>query len=183
MRCAVGRQWCDAPGGCGEELIHRDHRKPYESSSGFGQIIHRDYGRGAFAFADVDLVLYRRPPTFGSLAGPPLLVILEHKEATAEIGWSQGEILRCLATVIHMSILEHRLAPSSGVYVVRGRIGARENGRRETFFDGPQQIERMLPRRDNGAHETWEVASQGELFSWLDRLHGQAVTARRGVMP
>lgn len=167
------RHWCI---GCREEMIHRDHRKFFESSSGFGQIINRDYGRGSFGFADVDLVLERRGQGFDGL---PLLVVFEHKELSAKIGHSQQAILRRLAMVVHHAVVSRKLDPKSGVFTVRGAIEAMSEGRRETYLAGEQVIERMLPSVSELARESWTVTSQDELFSWIDGVLGLQPQGRR----
>lgn len=158
--------------GCDEEMIHRDHRKFYESSSGFGQIISRDFGHGPFGWADVDLVLERAALHRDQL---PLLMVFEHKETSSKVSDSQQKILRRWAIIVHLAIVARKLDPNSGVYTVRGRIAGLTTGYRETYFDGAQVIERILPRLDAGAKESWIVGSQNELFSWID--------ARLGVVP
>lgn len=162
--------------GCDEEMIHRDHRKFYESSSGFGQIISRDFGHGPFGWADVDLVLERDGLHRDHL---PLLMVFEHKESSAEIRGSQAKILRRLSIIVHLAIVAGTLDPNSGVYTVRGRIAGVKSGHRETYFDGAQVIERILPRLDAGAKESWIVGSQNELFSWIDERLGPVPQDRR----
>lgn len=167
------RQHCP---GCAEEMIHRDHRKRWESSSGFGQIFLRDYGHGRFGAADADLVVERRADGPGGL---PLLMVFEHKEPMAKIEFSQRTILRRVAIVVHDAILGHRLDPQSGVFTIRGRIGARTTGYRETYFDGPQVIERMLPRLSDLANESWTVNGQDALFRWIDARMGFTPEGRK----
>jgi hypothetical protein len=157
-------------------MNHRDHRKPWESSSGWGQIFLRDFGHGRFGGADLDYLLERRG--IGP-SGRPLMMLFEHKEPRAKIEFSQRTILRRLARVIHVAVLAGELDPQSGVFTVRGHIDRRPAGRRETFFDGEQEIERMLPRESDLAKESWTVAGQDALFRWIDTRLGFTPDDRR----
>lgn len=171
VRCPP-RQWCP---GCQEEMNHRDHRKLFESSSGFGQIMWRDFGRGRFGFADLDLVLQ----TDWGQSGLPLAMLFEHKETDAKLGPSQRAILRTLAIAVHAAVVGHLFDRHSGVYVVRGHIAGRTSGRRETYMDGPQVIERMLPRLRDEATESWTVNGQDDFFRWIDERLGYTPEGRR----
>jgi hypothetical protein len=157
-------------------MNHRDHRKPWESSSGFGQIFWRDFGRGAFGAADIDLVIERAAHP---LLGRRLVMIFEHKEPVAEIKFSQRSILQCLAAVIDLAVTGGMLDPASGVYTIRGHIAGRTSGHRETYFDGPQVIERMALRPSAHPVESWTVEGQDALFRWIDRRLGFTPKARR----
>lgn len=167
------RQRCAA---CDEEMNHRDHRKWYESSSGFGQIVWRDFGRGVFGAADVDLVVERGA---SALLGRRLLMLFEHKEPDAPIKFSQRTILQCLAAVIDLAASGGLLDPASGVYTIRGHIAGRTSGHRETYFDGPQIIERTAPIPSNHAVESWTVEGQDALFRWIDGRLGFTPKGRR----
>jgi len=156
-------------------MNHRDHRKRYESSSGFGQIFWRDFGRGAFGAADIDLVVERAAGPLGRR----LVMFFEHKEPGAPINFSQRTILQCIAALIHMAMESGLLDPSSGVYTIRGHIDGRTGGHRETYFDGPQMIERIGPMPLSRAVESWVVGGQDALFRWIDERLGFTPSDRR----
>jgi hypothetical protein len=131
-----GRQWC---AGCGEELIHRDHRKGYESASALGQIVGRE-GPVNLSVADIDLATRKLLPD-----GRVLLWLLEQKQPEHKLGSSQGRILYLLDDCVdHCTTCpgaaDLRLHPSSGLLFVRGHIAGSMKGRHETRFDGPQTI-------------------------------------------
>jgi hypothetical protein len=168
-----GRQFCPV---CDQEMNHRDERKWFESSSGWGQIFLRDFGHGRFGAADLDYLLERRG--IGP-SGKPLVMLFEHKEPRAKLEFSQRTILRRLAVVIHTTVLAGELDPQSGVFTVRGHIGGKKSWPRETFFDGEQVIERMLPRESDQAKESWTVGGQDALFRWIDARLGFTPDDRR----
>src|SRR5215469_7965790 len=105
---------------CGEEMIHRDHRKYYESSSGLGQIIHRDMTR-AFGAADLDMAVER------TRRGVTLFRTIEQKQSAHRFTGSQPQIMGVLAALIDHAaacdqFTDYQLAPDSGAYVAFGEI-------------------------------------------------------------
>jgi hypothetical protein len=137
-----GRQYCPA---CGEELIHRDHRKIFESASALGQIIRR-LGPKAMGAADLDLC------TEKCIKPRHLLRLLEHKQDNARaVQDSQAHILWLLAWIIDHAVhcdadpkLKQLLDPRCGVFVIRGTICGSDHGRREIRFTGPQTITKLI---------------------------------------
>ena len=187
MTCP-SRQYCaDPPRGCGEELIHRDHRKPWESSSGLGQIISRDGPRGRCSSADLDQVWYQGDVDQERRS---LLRLIEHKEPSARIKGGQQHILALLAAIIdfalHAPDAPVRLTPSSGVFVVRGRIDAETQGHRKTVMHGPQGIWRV-DRRTRWLNDAWPAdhiaLSHAEFFTWMTAGYETAARATPAWWP
>jgi hypothetical protein len=153
---------------CGEEMIHRDHRHGDESSSTIGQITHRE-GPRTFSLADLDGVIRL---WLGASDGRTLLRLFEHKQPDAKLKEPQLHILRDLADVLNHAIVcalsPIRLHPESGLFMIYGRVGAAENGRRPTRLEGPQRIYRVA--RDGTRFRQRLVAvteSHAEFFRWL----------------
>jgi hypothetical protein len=73
-------------GKCGEETIHRDHRRGYESASALGQIVWRE-GPKKMSAADIDLATLKLLSN-----GQRLLRLNEQKQPDHSLGWSQGQI-------------------------------------------------------------------------------------------
>jgi hypothetical protein len=153
-----GRKWCEV---CGEELIHRDHRKPWESASALGQIVWRE-GPLNVTVTDVDLASRK-----GLANGNQLVWLIEQKQPGHRLRPAQEKILRlldgCLAHCARCaSAADMHIDQRSGLLLVRGHIAASTGPRRETAFDGPQTIEhsRSGKRRILSCHE--------EFFSILD---------------
>ena len=148
------RSFCPS---CDEEMIHRDHRRFYESASGFGQIVSRD-GPRSFTVGDVDLYHWK------SLGDIQILRLLEHKQRDQPIKPMQRKVLRFLETVIaHATdcpLSPLRLHPSSSAYIFRGDIHAESNGRRKTWM-GSQNV--WNPRSG-----WFHLGDQTEVFAWLD---------------
>ena len=137
-RCGAGRQHCP---GCGEELIHRDHRKRWESASAFGQIVWRDGPRN-LTTGDIDhyAVVF-------DLAGKTLLRLIEHKQPEQTLKARQRQVLIVLGSLIEHCIecpaSSVALDERSGLFLLRGRVRAEANGTRRTFFDGPTAVEKV----------------------------------------
>lgn len=151
------RHWCENPD-CGQEMIHRDNRRFYESASGLGQIVNRD-GPRTFTVGDIDLYVRKW------LGNSTLLRLVEHKQPEQPLKEQQRRTFKDLqqlfehATVCPDSPL--RLDPRSGIYVMRGHIFAEGSGRRATRL-GPQCI--WDPR-----DQRWfELPAQAAVFDWLD---------------
>lgn len=141
---------------CGEEMIHRDNRKFYESASALGQIVHREFPKKEFpymTYIDADGLHYKRSIN--------RLMVLEHKQPTQELSYGQKEILAILHRVIRAAVKEGWLSEQSAVYLVRGDIGASENGRREVIFKGPQSVQLL------SGDELFQIHSTAELREWL----------------
>jgi hypothetical protein len=139
-------------------MIHRDNRRFYESASCLGQIISRR-GPVNLTVGDVDLLSRK-----GLRSGTQLLRMVEHFQATAPIKAQQRRTFELVAEVIHHCIECPRaryigLSPASGLFVVKGPLGAATSGHRETRFCGPQQIIRF---RDD---ETRTVLDEEELLT------------------
>lgn len=154
-----GRQFCKK---CGEELIHRDHRKIYESSSALGQIVSRE-GPKNLSVADIDLVSLK------IMNRKKLLRIIEQKQPNHSLKWPQKEILRLIAEIISHCIdckFAHNLNLDnrSGVYIMRGMIKGAKEGKKITRFDSCQKIERITTEQ-NGTIYTHE-----DFFNFLDPL-------------
>jgi hypothetical protein len=151
------RHWCENSE-CGQEMIHRDNRRFYESASGFGQIVNRD-GPRTFTVGDIDLYVRK---WFGSTT---LLRLIEHKQPGQPIKDQQARTLTDLDHLFGLGI-EHpstrlRLDPRSGIYVMRGEIFAEASGRRATRL-GPQRVWSIRERR------WFELDSQAAVFDWLN---------------
>lgn len=138
---------------CGAEMIHRDNRKFYESASGFGQIVSRD-GPRTFTVGDVDLYVLK------FLGRRPLLRLIEHKQPGAALKPMQKKALQTLVVVFEAAIDAGALDSRSGVYLMRGPIYAKPNGKRETML-GPQEI--WDPRQQKSFELTQE-----NVFAWMD---------------
>jgi hypothetical protein len=111
------RAFCET---CSEEMIHRDHRKYYESSSGLGQVVNRDMAR-SFGTTDLDLVSER------TRGGVTLVRAIEQKQSAHHFVGSQSQIMAVLAALIDHArdckeFTAYRLAPDSGAYVAYGEI-------------------------------------------------------------
>ena len=142
---------------CGEEMIHRDNRRPHESSSAFGQIVHRE-GPSAVAFGDVDSYAEK---WFGSAS---VLRVIEHKQPKQRLGDAQRTVLTHLDEAIRHAVTCERstvkLLDGSGVFLIRGRVGPNKD--RVPDFLGPQTITRI----------TGEVIeaprTRASLWNWLN---------------
>jgi hypothetical protein len=141
---------------CEEEMIHRDNRRAYESASGIGQIVSRDAPR-TFTVGDVDLYVLK------FLGSSVLLRLLEHKQPASPVKPMQRKALRLLDELFAIALRapDSRFHPASGVYLMRGAIGAEREGRRATYLDGPQEL--WNPRLGGTTLET-----QSDVFAWLD---------------
>lgn len=159
------RTFCD---GCGEELIHRDNRKFYESASAFGQIIGRRPDLGGaprdFGCGDVDLFVHR------SRQGMVLLRWVEHKQPGHKYEASQQQSLSDFDLVLKNAIAHPPsgliLHPDSGVFIVRGPLLVPDelNPHRKVDFGGSQQL--CTPAGD----QIREFTSRVDLYRWLRGL-------------
>lgn len=148
---------------CGQELIHRDNRRFYESSSALGQIIHAKPPRGAprdFGAGDVDLFVHR------CRNGVTLAKWIEHKQPGHKFEDSQQQSLRDFDRILRHAIESPppglSLHGDSGVYVVRGPlVVAERNWRRPVDFGGPQ----TLLNPDGSELLTFKTRQQ--FYDWL----------------
>lgn len=141
-------------------MIHRDHRKAYESASALGQIVWRE-GPAALTVSDVDLVGYKRLSAGGSL-----LRIVEQKQPNHQLNGPQRSLLQLLDETIRHYVTcgtsRYRLDPRSGVYLVWGEIAGEMEGNHRTAFQGPQLIERLATGEERPA------VTHEDFFKFLD---------------
>ncbi len=142
---------------CDEEMIHRDNRKHYESASGLGQIISRQAPR-SFTTGDVDQYVRKW------MGDVTLLIVLEHKQPGQELKTQQSRVLLDLDRIFAhaVTVPELHLHPRSGIYLVRGDIGAATSARREADFKGRQTI------HDIHGNVVFEPQTRVELWDWMD---------------
>jgi hypothetical protein len=162
-----GRQWCSV---CDEELIHRDHRKFYESSSALGQIVWRE-GPVNVTVCDLDLASRK-----GLSNGFQLVRLVEQKQPDHTLRAPQARLLFLLdACLGHCAscpgAVDLQIDKRSGLLLVHGHIAASTRARHETIFDGPQTVEHVRTK------QRIEVLSHEEFFRVLDpedsqRRHG-----------
>lgn len=153
-----GRNYCPH---CDEETIHRDHRRGYESASCLGQIVWRE-GPKNLSVMDLDLVSRK-----GMQDGTQLLRLVEQKQVGHKFEGPQERTLQLLdAMISHASLCKNathlHVNPRSGVYVVRGEMGAATSIRRQTTFLGPQTIHQM------STGQMYEVDGHEAFFRFLD---------------
>lgn len=163
-----GRHFCDK---CGEELIHRDHRKMYESSSALGQIVSRE-GPKNISVADIDLASLKLLKNGNGNYNnniKKLLRIIEQKQPDHSLKGPQRNILYLIDAIIQHCLscpkaIDLKLDERSGVYIIRGLIDGAINGKRETKFNGSQIIEKL----SNG--QKFEIFTHEIFFQFLDPL-------------
>lgn len=158
MSTGCGRHFCKW---CEEEMIHRDHRKFYESASALGQIIWRE-GPDRLSVTDLDVVSRKGLPN-----GLQLLRGIEQKQPGHKFEDAQEQTLRLLDSVIvHAGLcpaaVELHVDPRSGIYVIRGEVAAAADWPRQTMFCGTQQIVKLA------TGETWKIRAHEPLFRFLD---------------
>ena len=145
----------------GEVLIHRDKRRPDESSSALGAIIGR-VGPHEIAMMDIDACFHKKHMPDET----QLLRIVEHKTPRAKLSREQDDTLEILDHLLLDAVnnppswLSKRLHPSSRVYIIRGDIKA-ETEQEEVFFKGPQVITLL----DGKGGVT--LASMEDMNDWL----------------
>lgn len=145
-----GRTYCQY---CGEELIHRDHRKFYESSSALGQILSRA-GPKYIGVSDADAIIFKRTKK--------ILRIIEQKNPDHTMGSSQKGILSLLSNIFDLAKDNGLLHKDSGVFVLLGMIQGATEGRRKCLFDGEQVLYNLHGEKID-AFQTEE-----QFFDWLD---------------
>lgn len=157
---------------CNKRLIHLSGRNGEESSSPFGQLLHREFAHGKYGLGDIDQYLHQNGKW--QLSGGMLLRLLEHKQAQSGLDYAQRVTLETLGMLIDHALecpnRPFRLDPQSGVYVLRGSVIDESNGHHKTVLDGPQTIERLGSR-----YSKQVIESHAELFDWL--LPGQTQAA------
>jgi hypothetical protein len=177
-------------------MIHRDHRKHDESSSGYGQII-RIEGPAEMSATDIDLLTAK--------ISRARFLVHEHKQPGQAFVGAQNLVLQVLDAIIEMATmtepserLKHLLGgstgiwgsksvttldPESGVYVIRGNIGVRPEdteliradgspGRQVTFLDR-QTVTRV------GQQSPKEFESRKQMFDWMNG--GADWSPRKGI--
>jgi hypothetical protein len=146
-------------------LIHRDHRKGWESSSALGQIIWR-VGPVEVTTGDVDMAVECRLRD-----GRVRMLLLEKMLPTSNLDKKPQRLLqRHLALIlehaVHCDAFSResglRLDEDSGFYLIVGALEGKPTGRREVFFVGPQSVRHLL--HDERA---FEVADMRSLNDWL----------------
>jgi hypothetical protein len=147
------RHWCPD---CDEELIHRDHRKWYESASALGQIVWRE-GPLNVTVTDLDLVSRK-----GLANGFQLVRLVEQKQPDHTLRAQQARLLYllddCLAHCARCpTAADMKIDERSGLLLVRGHITASPEGRHKTIFDGAQIVEHVRSKRQIivGSHEAF----------------------------
>jgi hypothetical protein len=137
-------------------MIHRDNRHGYEASSALNQIIHRE-GPKQLTVGDVDSYALK-------FVGPrACLRLIEHKQPEQALKRMQQQALGLFDQCIRHAA-EHALfgvAPGSGVYLMRGPLGASTEGRRKVDFTGPQTVETL------SGNAVLRPRSRWELWDWL----------------
>lgn len=148
---------------CGQEMIHRDNRRFYESSSALGQIIWREAPRD-FGAGDVDLFIHRsRQKT--------LLRWVEHKQPGHKFESSQRNSLGDFDRVIRHAVSNPPpgmlLHPDSGVYVLRGKlhVASQMNPHQKVDFGGRQKL------TDVNGKELFEFSNREQLYTWMRGLN------------
>jgi hypothetical protein len=152
-----GRTFCRS---CDEEMIHRDHRRGYESASAFGQyVLHLPH---TFTCGDVDLYL----ATW--IGAETLLRLVEHKQPGMALKPGQRRVLElfdyCLAHAATCPNSERRLHPLSGAYVLRGLAAGERSGKQRVKLSGPQSVARVTAP----ANEVASLTTRRELYAWVD---------------
>jgi|SRR6516162_11520340 hypothetical protein len=145
-----GRQYCP---NCKQELIHRDNRQSFESSSSLGAILHRE-GPAEMSLCDIDACIWKKSSN--------TLRIIEHKQAQAHLGDQQLKSLLKLRTAIDAGIKAGLLDNKSGVYVLRGSLQSINKGHLKVDFSGPQVLESL------DREVIIKFTSRQELYDWLN---------------
>jgi hypothetical protein len=147
---------------CGEEFIHRDHRKIDESSSALGQIIHRE-GPSKLTIVDIDIVSLKW------LESKKILFrLIEQKQPNHGLKPGQKAILKIFDNMISHCIIceatrDLQLDDRSGAYLMSGLIEADDNSpMKEPIFKEPQKIKKL----DNRVEEQFE--DHESFFKFLD---------------
>jgi hypothetical protein len=150
------RQYCPD---CGEELIHRDHRKGWESSSSFGAIIRR-IGPSEITVGDIDCYLDKCEDN--------VLRIIEHKQTDARLGRQQEIALRKIDQCVRAAIAQCVLDPRSGVFLIRGCLHGSNHGQREVDFAGRQivySLDGEIILSPKTRQELWDWVNCGRLWT------------------
>ena len=177
-----GRHFCP---GCGEELIHRDHRKSYELASAFGQIVYRE-GPSLITTGDIDhyCVVHQKN------GSPPLVRIIEHKQPSQSIkghGKGKGGQLGflCLhAALFELGIKAGIVDSRSGVFILRGKITATTNGKRITYFEGETVVE--IVTVEGSLIRIGKLADPEAIYRWLEGTQGTGLPSgprRKKILP
>jgi hypothetical protein len=181
-----GRNQCPH---CHEELIHRDNRKPWESSSPLGQLLYRE-GPQWMTGGDIDHFTYLR------IKGEKgkervLLRLVEHKQPQQSFQFDdegkerpQYRALQEFSLALEEAVKARpdHFDNRSGVFLLQGPIGSNPEGLRETRLGGPQTLSKFFRGRLRFAKL---LEDKEELFRWLEALRpGQKPGKRRnGWLP
>lgn len=158
------RQFCN---GCGRELIHRDRKKPWESSSGLGQVISRSGPRDV-STGDIDHYVRKWLPPV------TLFRIVEHSWPDASEKTQQQRALKDLSAILAHAVecpeSPIKLDARSGVFLLKGEI--RVVGKAKRTELGPQHLSRIL--QDGTVELLAVLETQAEVFDWLEGRRGGA---------
>jgi hypothetical protein len=143
-------------------MHHRDNRKGWESSSSFGQIMHRR-GPRQTTTGDIDHYVLTR------YSDMSLLMLVERFQPNSRMKGSgnvgQNAVLQLLDDIIRHCVgcplFDQPLYDRSGVVVLRGKICGGKRGKRAVDFFGPQTMQRL----DGSA--LFKPNNGDEIFSWL----------------
>jgi hypothetical protein len=154
LKIGCRRVYCP---GCDEEMIHRDHRRPWESSSSLGQVVRRIVTEPDVTFMDIDLFNYKR-----SLR---LVRGIEHKQADSRADkFGQSEALGILARALDLLVEIDGYDERSGVYLIRGDIRGATESHRKVEVAGPQVV-----RRIGSANGEVVISTRDQFHDWFYR--------------
>lgn len=109
---------------CGDMLIHQYHRKAHESSSAFGQWLHRRITADT-SFTDVDMQMaddaFLDDEIHQIHFSPREIqrfIVLEHKKPGTSLSEAQRNILPVWRRLIALGIADRHISSKSGLYVV-----------------------------------------------------------------
>ena len=138
---------------CGDRLIHQSQRGRHESSSAYGQHIHESYPI-VFDAIDFDMAISKNMTR--------ILRLVEHKASERPVlSPAQERILPILDKGISHAVIEGKLSPESGVFVVASTAPWEE-----------ALVRRVSARR-------W----LGEAEPWYEHLVGDRVRAFETGLP
>lgn len=136
--------WASTCPVCGDRLIHQANRGRHESSSAYGQHIHDVYPV-EFDAIDLDIVIRK--------SSTRIVRAIEHKPQPRPLSPAQQRVLPLIATGFDHAIVEGRLAPESGVFLVAS----------SPPFDGAL-VQRVVARRWLGETAPWSAWLSGDLL-------------------
>lgn len=143
-------------------LIHRDRKKPWESSSGFGQVVSL---RGPRDLTTGDIDHYARK----WLKDRTLLRLIEHTWPDAPDKIQQRRTLADISAIVrhavHCPNAPLALDDRSGVFLLAGEIAG---GSAPTL--GPHEL--FSVKDDGGIARVTTLATQEDVFDWLEGSRG-----------